>query len=74
MFTEKPLQPVPDPLNSLCEGTHHNFLIDAGSGIIPPGTPCACGQKVMIYEQCQCCGRSGRVLKDVRRLQEDSND
>lgn len=73
MFSEKPLKVFRPPVDSLCTEYDHRFLTDPRSRIIPPGTPCSCGRKVMIYEQCACCGRSGAVIKDMRQLQEGEN-
>jgi len=39
----------------ICLGEHHSFIF-AGSGKIPEGYLCACGQKKLHYKICPTCG------------------
>jgi hypothetical protein len=56
------------PVN-LCRDTHHFVGFNVNSSI-PPGTVCACGQKVLIYEPCGSCGQRAPTLKNAVTLQE----
>lgn len=37
---------------------------------VPPGSPCECGDKVMIYDPCRKCGIAVPRLGDVKALEE----
>ena len=53
-------------LNNKCS-TKHQWIcnLESGTGEIPEGMPCECGEMISHYDKCHCCG--SRIFKPIKK-------